>query len=112
MLILRPVFVIEYSRLSFTTAPAEPVIGSPEQLELFAADSEVTLPARCVVAAFADRAPALAGLRELRFEFGLVAGTADHRSPLSRSQSATARGSNRTHVPTRKQGSVPACASR
>jgi hypothetical protein len=112
MLILRPVFVIEYSRRSLTAAPAEPTVNPPEQLELDAADPEVALSARRVVAHFADRAPAFTALRELRFKFGLVAGTADHRAPRSRRARATARGSNRTAEPMRKQGSVPAWAAR
>jgi hypothetical protein len=78
MLILRPVLVIEYSRRSFTAAPAEPTVNSPEQLELDAADPEVALPPPRVVTPFADRAPALAPPRELCFGFGLVADTADH----------------------------------
>jgi hypothetical protein len=107
MLILLPVLVVENSRRSLPTAPAESVIGSPEQLELFAADPEISLPARCVVALFADRAPAFAALRELRFGFGLVADTADHHSPRSRSARATARGSKRTHELIRKHGKAP-----
>src|SRR5690349_18403924 len=112
MLILFPVLVVEDSRRSLPTAPAESAVRSLEKLEFFASDPEVALPASRVIALFADRAPAFAALRELRFGFGLVAGTADHLASRSRSQAAIARGSNRTQVPTRKHGSMPACAWR
>jgi|SRR5467141_1714282 len=112
MLILFPVFVVENSRRSLPTAPAEPVIGSPEQLELDAADPEIALPARRVVALFADRAPALAGLREIRFGFGLVADTAVHLAPRSRSQAATARGEKRMHELTLNDFNAPDLAAR
>jgi hypothetical protein len=59
MLILFPVLVVENSRRSLPTAPAEPVIGSPEQLELDATNPEVALPASRVVALAADRPPAV-----------------------------------------------------
>jgi hypothetical protein len=90
MLIFRPVLVIEYSRLSLTAAPAEPAVNPPEQLELDAADPEVALPTRRIVAVFADRASAFAALCEFRLRFGFAAGTADHLAPRSRRARATA----------------------
>src|SRR6516162_745206 len=81
MLILCPVLVIENSCRPFPAAPAEPSVGPLEQLKFSGADAEISLSACSVVTRLADRAPAFAALRELRFGFGLVADTADHCPP-------------------------------